>query len=176
MPHSHQEKRTAENPWILTGPGPRRPGTVIRNVCFAVAALVLSSPGSAVAAATAISCVLTKEDIFIVSKNSPNGTSVQRDITRNTKLTVTDTALLTLMEPPCDRFERTDTRADTGADSGADIDVTCSLLPGKDMPASLRIQLDRRLGTISETWDIIESDGSKFRYSGIGTCSDNADS
>jgi hypothetical protein len=172
MPHSHQHKSTAEKFWILPGSASRRPATVIRHVCFAVAALVLSSPNSAVAAATAISCVLTKEDIFIVSKNSPNGTSVQRDITRNTKLTVTDTALLTLMEPPCDRFERTD----TGADSGADIDVTCSLLPGKDMPASLRIQLDRRLGTISETWDIIESDGSKFRYSGIGTCSDNADS
>lgn len=172
MPHSQQEKRTAENLWLMAGSAPRRPGTVIRNVCFAVGALILSSPGSAVAAATAISCVLTKEDIFIVSKNSPNGTSVQRDIARNTKLTVTDTALLTLMEPPCDRFERTE----TGADSGADIDVTCSLLPGKDMPASLRIQLDRHLGTISETWDIIESDGSKFRYSGIGTCSDNAGS
>jgi hypothetical protein len=172
MPHSQQEKNTAENPWILTGPGSRRPATAIRYVCFAVGALILSSPGYAVAAATAISCVLTKEDIFMVSKNSPNGTSVQRDITRNTKLTVTDTALLTLMEPPCDRFERTE----PGADSGADIDVTCSLMPAKDMPASLRIQLDRRLGTISETWDIIESDGSKFRYSGIGTCSDNAGS
>lgn len=172
MPHSHQEKSTAENPRLTTGSALRGPATAIRYVFFAVGALFLSSPGSAVAAATAISCVLTKEDIFIVSKNSPNGMSVQRDITRNTKLTITDTALLTLMEPPCDRFERTD----TGADRGADIDVTCSLLPAKDMPASLRIQLDRRLGTISETWDIIESDGSKFRYSGIGTCADNADS
>jgi hypothetical protein len=123
---------------------------------FAVSAVAI--PQSATAAAVAISCALTKEEIFFVPEPSAELTSVEKDIDGTAYFTVTEAAPVTAMESPCDRI--------AGVTTGAHIDVTCSL----NDRASIRIQIDRQLTTISETWDIIEDDGSKFRYYFDGTC------
>ena len=127
-----------------------------RGWLFAVSAVAI--PQSATAADVAISCALTKEEIFFVPEPSADLTSVQKDIDGTAYFTVTESALVTTMESPCDHI--------AGVTTGAHIDVTCSL----NDRASIRIQIDRQLSTISETWDIVEDDGSKFRYYLDGTC------
>src|SRR5580765_2570303 len=117
---------------------------------FAVSAVAI--PQSTTAADVAISCTLTKEEIFFVAEPSTELTSVQKAIDGTAYFTVTESALVTTMGAPCDRIARVNT--------GAHIDVTCSF----NDKASIRIQIDRQLPTISETWDITEDDGSKFRY------------
>jgi hypothetical protein len=132
-------------------------------ITFTLAVLV--TPQSLIAAEAAISCVLTKEEVYFVSKSSPDGATAQRDINGTANFTVASTALRTALASPCDSID--------GAVSGTNINAMCSFLPDKSKPSSITIQIDRQLGTISETWDITEYDGTNFRYFISGTCTNN---
>jgi hypothetical protein len=136
--------------------------TAMHAIRFLFAASVIAIPQSAIAAGIAISCALTKEDIFFVSGAPPDEPSARKDLAETANFTIADSMVVTAMASPCDRI--------TGGITRVKIDVTCSFPADKNNRASIRIQIDRQLGTISETWDIIEFDGGKFRYNLDGTC------
>jgi hypothetical protein len=127
---------------------------------FLLAATCFAIPQPLTAAGIAISCVLTTEDILFASAEPP--TPIRREIEGTTNFTIADSALVTAMASPCDRIE--------GGIGTAKIDVSCSFPTDNNTQASIRIQIDRELGAISEIWDITEYDGSKVRHSLAGTC------
>ena len=143
-------------------PFPPGMGTVMHAIRFLFAATIIAIPQSAIAAGIAISCALTKEDIFFVSGVAPGEASARKDVEQTANFTIADSMVVTAMTSPCDRI--------AGGITKAKIDVTCSFPMDKNNQASIRIQIDRQLGTISETWDIVEFDGGKFHYSLDGTC------
>jgi hypothetical protein len=134
----------------------------MRSIPFLFAATVIAFPQSVTAADVAISCALTKEEILFIDQASPVGLSVRKDITETVNFTISDSELVTPMGSPCDRI--------AGVTTGANIDVSCSFPPDQDTQASIKIRINRQVGTISETWEIVEHDGSQSRFHKDGAC------
>jgi hypothetical protein len=134
----------------------------MRAIPFLFAVTVIASPQSVTAADVAISCALTKEEILFIDRTSPEGIAVHKDITETVDFTISDSALVTPMGSPCDRI--------VGVTTGANLDVSCSFPPDRDSQASIKIRINRQVGTISETWEIVEDDGSQSHFHKDGTC------
>lgn len=127
---------------------------------FAFAA-AFAFPQPLAAADIPIACTLTDAEIIWVGSASPEGMSVRKQISETAHFTISDAGLVTPMGAPCDRI--------AGA-IGDMIHASCSFPPIGKSRASIKLQIDRRLGSITQTWDIIEEDGSQTHYSKNGTC------
>ena len=141
----------------------------MRGVRSIVAATFMVLPHSAAAAEMALACVFTDEDIVYVPASppgtpaSPSGTlSVHRQIAGETELAIKQSVLLTPAGSPCDRI--------AGAITHTLVDVSCSFPPQGIGRAALAIRIDLDRGTIVETWDTIEHDGSQSHFAKHGTC------
>jgi len=136
----------------------------MHRACPILAAAIILFPQPVSAADMGLSCILTDEDIVFVPP-SPSGTlSVQRQITEKAQLAIKQSVLLTPAGSPCDRM--------SGAITNTNVDVTCSFPPEGIGRAAIEIQIDLKRGTITETWDMIEHDGSQSHFYKHGTCSE----
>lgn len=136
----------------------------MRCAAFATTLLVALTPQAMAAADVAISCTLTHEDTVITSPvAAPEGALIQKTIARIENFTITDTALITTKASPCDKI--------AGDITSAHANVSCDFDPALAGPASVKIYIDRQMGTISETFAVQTVPGSRAVSYANGTCS-----
>jgi hypothetical protein len=114
------------------------------------------------AADVALSCVLTDEEIVFTPPSSLHTSSMRRQIAETADLAIKQSVLITRLGSPCDRIP--------GHITSTNVDVSCSFRPEGIGRSAIEIKIDLQQATISETWDMIESDGSKSDFYRHGTC------
>jgi hypothetical protein len=134
----------------------------MRTIPFVLLAIAIAAPQTLAAAEAEISCTLSKETILFTPQFAQAQGSTEKHIEGVANFTVAGTELLTPMGAPCERVG--------GKITDSAIAVSCSFVADKNTQTALQIAIDRRQGTIGETWDITESDGSAYRYLIDGTC------
>jgi hypothetical protein len=134
----------------------------MRTIPFLALAAALAAPQSVAAADAAISCVLTKENILFTPDFAQAQNAAEKDIAGVAHFKIDGADLTTSMGAPCDRV--------AGAVTDAAVDASCTFAADKNSQVAIRLAIDRQAGIISETWNIVESDGSTYRYLIDGTC------
>jgi hypothetical protein len=135
----------------------------MRSTALVLILAAALAPRAVAATDVAITCTITDEDTVITDPvSAPQGTLFQEKVFKTENFTITDSALVTTLAPPCDKM--------TGEISSAHVKVSCVVNPSLVANGSDKIEIDRQMGTLKEAFASETSPGSNGVTYSNGTC------